>query len=104
MLVLSAQWRDLKRSWILRWCVYRIFSIPGKVPNVKGIQNCGETRCFLCPKMRIVEETHIKVKTIKVYELLIHKKGNDELIRNPKVVFHIKCVENTHTENEYSPL
>lgn len=54
--------------------------------------------------MRIVEETHIKVKTIKVYELLIHKKGNDELIRNPKVVFHIKCVENTHTENEYSPL
>uniref|UniRef100_A0A8C4LT12 DEP domain containing 5, GATOR1 subcomplex subunit n=1 Tax=Equus asinus asinus TaxID=83772 RepID=A0A8C4LT12_EQUAS len=52
-----------------------------------------------------------KMRTTKVYKLVIHKKGfggsDDELVVNPKVFPHIKLgdiVEIAHPNDEYSPL
>ncbi|KAH0515757.1 DEP domain-containing protein 5 [Microtus ochrogaster] len=66
---------------------------------------------FPAPRLEQLKKPQDKMRTTKVYKLVIHKKGfggsDDELVVNPKVFPHIKLgdiVEIAHPNDEYSPL
>ncbi|KAM7326142.1 hypothetical protein ACRRTK_014620 [Alexandromys fortis] len=71
----------------------------------------GRQDDFPAPRLEQLKKPQDKMRTTKVYKLVIHKKGfggsDDELVVNPKVFPHIKLgdiVEIAHPNDEYSPL